>query len=56
LAGLKALSVPSDKITEMKGIKMINSIERINCDECYGHGVIFYGDNDDYGIEPCECV
>jgi hypothetical protein len=35
---------------------MINSIERINCDECYGHGVIFYGDNDDYAVEPCECI
>jgi len=35
---------------------MINSVQRINCDECYGHGVIFYGDNDDYSIEPCECV
>jgi hypothetical protein len=35
---------------------MINTLERINCDECHGHGVIFYGDNDDYGVEPCECV
>ena len=35
---------------------MINSLQRINCDECYGHGVIFYGDNDDYAVEPCECV
>ena len=34
---------------------MINAIERINCDECHGNGIIFYGDNDDYGIEPCEC-
>ena len=35
---------------------MINSIQRINCDECYGHGVIFYGDEDNYAVEPCECV
>jgi len=35
---------------------MINAIDRINCDECYGHGVIFYGDDNDYGVEPCECV
>jgi len=35
---------------------MINAIERINCDECYGHGVIFYGDDDNYDVEPCECV
>lgn len=36
--------------------EMIKSVERINCDECYGHGVIFYGDDETYDIEPCECV
>jgi hypothetical protein len=35
---------------------MINSLERIKCDTCLGHGVIFYGDDSDYSIEPCECV
>ncbi len=35
---------------------MIKSLERIACDTCHGYGVIFYGDNDDYATEPCECV
>ena len=35
---------------------MINSIQTIDCDTCYGRGVIFYGDSNDYHIEPCECV
>jgi len=35
---------------------MINSVEQINCDECYGHGVIFYGDENNFDVEPCECV
>ena len=35
---------------------MINSVQRVKCDECYGHGVIFYGDANDYSVEPCECV
>jgi len=28
----------------------------IDCDTCSGRGHIFYGDNEDYAIEPCECV
>ena len=35
---------------------MINYLEAIECDTCSGRGVIFYGDNEDYHIEPCECV
>ncbi len=35
---------------------MINTVETVKCDECYGQGYIFYGDNDDYGVEPCQCV
>ena len=35
---------------------MINTLTRINCDECHGHGVIFWGNNEDYDVEPCECV
>lgn len=35
---------------------MINSAQIIECDSCHGHGVIFYGDDEDYGVEPCECV
>jgi len=25
------------------------------CDSCFGHGVIFIGDDEDYFIEPCLC-
>ncbi len=35
---------------------MINSVLSIPCNTCYGHGIIFIGDNHDYNIEPCECV
>jgi hypothetical protein len=35
---------------------MINSVLTIDCDTCSGRGHIFYGDNEDYAIEPCECV
>jgi len=35
---------------------MINALTRINCDECSGNGLIFWGDNDNYDVEPCECV
>jgi len=50
------LSVPHDKITEKKGSQMINSVYMTDCSACGGHGVIFFGDNYDYNIEPCECV
>jgi hypothetical protein len=26
------------------------------CSPCGGRGYVFYGDNEDYTIEPCECV
>jgi hypothetical protein len=35
---------------------MINTVETIKCSECYGQGYIFYGDSDNFGVEPCECV
>lgn len=35
---------------------MINAITRIECDECLGYGVIFWGDETNYDVEPCECV
>ena len=28
----------------------------IECEFCYGRGLVFLGDNNDYAIEPCECV
>lgn len=35
---------------------MINTATQIFCDECLGYGVIFWGDEKDYDVEPCECV
>ena len=26
-----------------------------NCDLCYGKGVFYYGNGDDYDFENCEC-
>lgn len=41
----------------MKGNKeMINAISKVNCDECKGAGYIFWGDEDNYDVEHCECV
>ncbi len=25
------------------------------CEECSGAGLIFFGDNNDYSTEPCDC-
>ena len=35
---------------------MINSVLSIPCDTCYDYGVVFLGDNNDYAVEPCDCV
>lgn len=35
---------------------MINSVQVIDCSDCNGVGVIFYGDNEDYAVEPCGCT
>ena len=35
---------------------MINSVKVIDCDTCRGVGLIFIGDNEDYNVEPCECI
>ena len=35
---------------------MINGLERFDCDTCRGYGVVFYGDENDYNVEPCQCV
>ena len=35
---------------------MINAIQLVECGTCYGQGVIFIGDDNDYNVEPCECV
>lgn len=35
---------------------MIDYLIVEKCDTCYDRGVIFIGDNNEYWIEPCECV
>ena len=35
---------------------MINSLISFPCDTCHDYGVVFLGDNNDYSIEPCDCV
>ena len=35
---------------------MINSVLTIPCDVCNDYGVIFFGDNNDFDCEPCDCV
>ena len=35
---------------------MINAIQTIDCDTCYGRGLVFIGDDNDYNVEPCECI
>jgi len=27
-----------------------------NCDECGGAGFVFFGDERNYDVEPCDCV
>ena len=34
---------------------MINSVMSFDCNDCYGQGLIFWGDNLDYNVEKCEC-
>ena len=35
---------------------MINSVLQIECSDCNGHGVIFFGNDNDFDCEPCDCV
>jgi hypothetical protein len=34
---------------------MINSVMRIDCSECNSTGLIFFGDNNNYDVETCDC-
>ncbi len=34
---------------------MIKDIMIIPCDECKGSGFIYFGDNDNYDVESCDC-
>lgn len=35
---------------------MINSVYTVECDTCYGYGAVFFGNDNDYHVEPCDCV
>ena len=37
---------------------MINlkEIIAVACDECNGAGFIFFGDDNNFDVEPCDCV
>ncbi len=34
---------------------MGNSVMSFYCDECQDFGYIFWGDNNEYDVEKCEC-
>lgn len=36
-------------------MKMYQTLD-YKCDSCHSVGYVFYGDNEDYSVEPCECV
>jgi hypothetical protein len=35
---------------------MINSVMTFPCDECNGAGLLFWGNDLDYDVEPCNCI
>lgn len=34
----------------------MKDIIAVACDECGGAGFLFYGNENDFDVEPCECV
>lgn len=36
-------------------MKMYQTLD-YKCGACNSIGYVFYGDNEDYSIEPCDCV
>ena len=34
---------------------MINSVMRIDCSECLSTGLIFFGNENDFDVETCDC-
>jgi hypothetical protein len=37
-------------------IDELSNITAIACDECGGAGFIFWGTENNYDVEPCDCV
>jgi hypothetical protein len=34
----------------------LKEIIAVACDECNGAGFIFWGDDNNFDVEPCDCV
>jgi hypothetical protein len=34
----------------------LTNILAIDCDECGGAGFLFFGNENNYNVEPCDCV
>jgi hypothetical protein len=34
----------------------LKEIIAVACDECNGAGFIFFGDDNNFDVEPCDCV
>jgi hypothetical protein len=34
----------------------LTNILAVDCDECGGAGFLFFGDNNNFDVEPCDCV
>jgi len=41
---------------KMSKMKEYIEIIAANCDECGGAGFVFFGDENNYDVEPCSCV
>ena len=40
----------------MARMKDLIEIISANCDECGGAGFVFFGDENNYDVEPCSCI
>jgi hypothetical protein len=40
----------------MAKVKQLIETLAENCEECGGAGFIFFGDENNYDVEPCDCV
>jgi hypothetical protein len=34
----------------------LTNILAVDCEDCGGAGFLFFGDNDSFDVEPCDCV
>ena len=40
----------------MSKMKELIEIIAANCDECGGAGFVFFGDESNYDVSPCDCI